>query len=262
MSLEHAFETLDNPLIRQFIFYPRRDFTRPPSDATDYFVQVEPGVAISTRLYTADRRAPTIIYFHGNGEVVSDHDYIAPMYTTRGINLFVADYRGYGASDGLPTFRSIFSDAHPVFREAVRVLSRTGYSADLFVMGRSLGSAPACELAASYPGELRGLIVESGFASATRLMRYLGLPIEAPDNGHLPNLSNVRRITLPSLIIHGRHDSLIPVSEAEAIYESLPATDKRLLIIEGADHNDILYVGAAEYFQALTEFVFAHRVYR
>jgi len=86
---------LDRPEILQFIFYPRKDPVGKPSvsNATDYFIPVEEGIGIGCRFYTAGQNSPNILYFHGNGEIVADHDYIAPMYNERGINLFVADYR-------------------------------------------------------------------------------------------------------------------------------------------------------------------------
>ncbi len=255
MSYERELEALDNPFVTQFIFYPRKDFTQPPPNAADCFVNVEPGVYVHTRLYAVDKAAPTILYFHGNGEVVSDHDDIGPVYNRFGVNLLVADYRGYGASDGQPTFRAVFVDAHRVLEASTSKLQELGYCPSLFVMGRSLGSAPACELAASHPDRLRGLIIESGFASAARLLRYLGLPVEVPDRDDLPNLSNIRRITLPALIMHGEVDNLIPVSEARETYAKLSTEDKRLLIIEDAGHNDIMYVGGRDYFQAIADFV-------
>lgn len=258
MSYGPEFDLFDNSSITQFVFHPRKDLSEPPPNAVDHMVVVEPGVAISTRLYRADIAAPTILYFHGNGEVVSDHDYLAPAYTGVGINLFVVDYRGYGASGGTPTFRSLFTDAPLVLKAVNDTLRDGGFSQDLFVMGRSLGSAPASELAANHPGQLRGLIIESGFASATRLLRYLGLSVQVPDDGSLPNLSNIRRVKLPSLVIHGEFDNLIPISEAEELFANLPVQDKRMLVIRGADHNDILYVGAQDYFQAVANFVFAH----
>lgn len=258
MTYERELDSLDNPLITQFVFYPRRDFTQPPPNAADYFVNVEPGIDVHTRLYTADKPAPTILYFHGNGEVVSDHDDIAPVYNRFGLNLLVADYRGYGASDGRPTFRAVFADAHRVMESSVSRLRELGYGPDLFVMGRSLGSAPAFELAASHADQLRGLIVESGFASAIRLMRYLGLLVQVPDRDELRNLCNIKRITLPALIMHGEIDDLIPKSEAEEAHAKLPTEDKRLLIIEDAGHNDIMYVGGRDYFQAIVDFVNGH----
>ena len=40
---------------------------------------------------------------------------MAPLYRERGINLFVADYRGYGASDGSPGCAALIADSHPLY---------------------------------------------------------------------------------------------------------------------------------------------------
>jgi fermentation-respiration switch protein FrsA (DUF1100 family) len=62
-------------------------------------------------------------------------------------------------------------------------------------------------------------------------------------------------MTLPSLIIHGEADTLVPLSEARTIYEHLGSKEKNLLVIPRAGHNDLLYVGLREYFDALGKFV-------
>ena len=38
------------------------------------------------------------------------------FYHRKGINLVVADYRGYGASNGVPTFSNLISDAHCIYQ--------------------------------------------------------------------------------------------------------------------------------------------------
>ena len=104
-------------------------------------------VSITCRFYVKDAALPTILYFHGNGEVVADQDYIAPLYNERSINLFAADFRGYGASTGSPNFSTMVEDAHPIFDAFLGVLSDGGFKGKVFVMGRSLGSMSAIELA-------------------------------------------------------------------------------------------------------------------
>lgn len=49
----------------------------------------------------------------------------------------------------------------------------------LFVMGRSLGSASAIEIASTYASEIGGLIVESGFAYIIPLLKLLGIDVDA-----------------------------------------------------------------------------------
>ena len=71
---------------------------------------------VSCRFYKGNAEWPWILFFHGNGEVVSDYDEISPFYFKRKINLVVADYRGYGKSGGTPTITDMLSDAHQSVR--------------------------------------------------------------------------------------------------------------------------------------------------
>lgn len=85
----------------------------------------------------------------------------------RGVNFLVADYRGYGLSGGVPTVSAMLGDSHHILDYARIRLEANGYGGPLVVMGRSLGSAPALELAAHRDG-IDGLIIESGFALTAR----------------------------------------------------------------------------------------------
>jgi pimeloyl-ACP methyl ester carboxylesterase len=160
-------EVMDRPEILERLFFPRRELPGEASrgNGMPHAIKVAEGISIGCRFYPAKRGAPSILYFHGNGEIAADYDYVAPLYQERGINLFVADYRGYGRSDGNPGCAALIADSHPLFEGFVAVLQDQGYRGDLFVMGRSLGSAPAIEVAYHYQDQLEGLIVESGFAS-------------------------------------------------------------------------------------------------
>jgi len=198
-----------------------------------------------------------MLFFHGNGEVACDYDGIAPLYQRLGINLFVADYRGYGASGGSPSFSSMLTDAHAIFRYSQGVLRDGGFADRIFVTGRSLGSASALVLASSYQDQVRGLIVESGVASAARLPEHLGLPVDrsALEGAEAAGLAMIRSLRLPVLIIHGEADWLLPPEEALVFHNEAGSEDKRLVLIPGAGHNDILLRGAEQYFSAITEFV-------
>ncbi len=258
MSDQPDYSVLDRPEVLRVVFYPRQDWTSPPAGASDHLVPVEPGVSISCRFYPASPGAPSILYFHGNGEVACDHDWIAPLYNREGIGLFVADYRGYGRSDGTPTFSSMTADAHSIFKFFRKTVRSSGRSEPLFLMGRSLGSHSAAELAFCYPEHVRGLIVESGSPNVARLARLFGLSSERlADLGETLSV-RIRSITLPALIIHGERDSLIPLSEATTLHEEIGSLQKRLVIIPAADHNDIMLRGTEQYFSALRDFVFGN----
>jgi len=249
---------IDDSHLLNYIFYPRPDFTRPPKDAFDLFVSVEPGVDVSCRFYVGDRNWPLILYFHGNGEVVSDYDHIAPIYNQRELNLVVADYRGYGASGGLPTLAAISSDCHLILASVKEEISRRTFTGGLWIMGRSLGSISAIELAYRSNHDFRGLVIESGFVSILPVMKHLGLSLPADtdaDKIEAEALAMVHEIKLPALIIHGEDDQLVPLEEAKRFYDNLGSAEKRLVIIPGADHNDIMFTGIDQYFEAIKDFV-------
>lgn len=259
-DMSNEFTLLDRPEVVQFLFYPRRDFSARPlaANATVHMLPVDEGVSISCRFYPVAGGAPNILYFHGNGEIAGDYDQIAPLFNQIGVNLFVADYRGYGSSGGAPTFGAMMRDAHPIFDGFKQMLKDEGHSGSIFVMGRSLGSAPAIELAFKRQEEAKGLIIESGFATVGRLVDLVGVPVESLglDRSRLSfNVQRMPSITVPTLIIHGEYDNLIPSQHGVDLYESSGAHNKKLLVIPNATHNDIFLVGMDEYLSTLREFV-------
>ncbi|MGD0228745.1 MAG: alpha/beta hydrolase [Syntrophorhabdales bacterium] len=252
-------DLMDRPEILERLFFPRRaspDELTSPYGA-NHTIEVASGVSLGCRFYPAGAKAPTILYFHGNGEIAPDYDYTAHLYQERGINLFVADYRGYGASTGNPTCASLIRDAHPTFHGFVAFLEDRGYTGNLFVMGRSLGSAPAIEVALHYQRVLRGLIVESGFAHTRNQLRRLGVSHlfrDIPDVVGFGNDLKIKEITIPTLIIHGEEDEIIPVDEGRALYALSGASRKTLLLIPRAGHNDLMVYGLAAYMRAIETF--------
>jgi pimeloyl-ACP methyl ester carboxylesterase len=152
------------------------------------------------------------------------------------------------------------SDA-TVVRDACRgILKQHGLTPSrIYAMGRSVGSAAAIEVAVARPGDqLSGLIVESGFADTFALLARLGVWLngatEAADC--FANADKISRVTIPTLVIHGQADVLIPAAEGEELSRRAGAKEKKLLLVSGAGHNDLLLVGRVEYFQAINEFVF------
>jgi len=268
MSHESDFSFLDRPDILEVIFpiaYSPLSlltdvFNPSLSETATRFIEVEPGVRIGCGFWPAGKEYPTILYFHGNGETAGIHEWIAPDYNLRKINLFVTDYRGYGTSGGKPTVTNMIQDAHPLFQGFKEILNNEGYINRYFVMGRSLGSIPALEIAFHHQEEISGLIVESGTAHNFRILwNHLGkTERDIIENSDFQNKVKIRSVYQPTLIIHGENDQIIPVQEGKELYENSPARDKRLLIIPGADHNDVMVVRQDDYFQAIQDLITAY----
>jgi fermentation-respiration switch protein FrsA (DUF1100 family) len=124
-------------------------------------------------------------------------------------------------------------------------------------MGRSLGSAPAIEVAYHYQQQLKGLMIESGFASGRNQLMRLGVSHlfrDVKDPLGFGNDLKIKEITIPTLIIHGEEDEIIPATEGKALYALSGSNEKSSLFIPHAGHNDIMMVGLEAYMGAVERF--------
>ena len=258
-TMETQQNSMDRPEIIQHIFHPvkvAKNVT--PPGAIDIEPQLEGGVAIGCRLFSHSLAAPTLIFFHGTGEIIPDYDEIGPYYLQQGINFLVTEYRGYGWSGGTPLTSTLLPDSNSLFVLLRRWLSDHGYTGALFVMGRSLGSASAIDVAVNHSSEISGLIIESGFAKTLPLAKVLGLDLEEmgiAEEQTFNNSSKIEQFTKPTFILHGQHDQLIPLWQAETLQAASGAKSKELQIVPGADHNSLIAVAGQLYFQAIKKFI-------
>lgn len=250
------YSALDRPDVLQVLFHPRK--TEGPVNGGDRFreflIPVDEDVAVGARFYPTANSGATILFFHGNGEIVPDYDDIAPLFNRMGVNFLAADYRGYGISGGSPTVAAMMRDAHRIFDFTQTFMKENRIGGPLVVMGRSLGSASALELAAAYGTKLDGLVIESGFAWAGPLLRLLGVDPKAigidPSVG-FHNLDKIRRFTGPTVVIHAEFDHIIPFDDGQALFDASAAADRVLIQIPGANHNDIFMRGLDQYLEAI-----------
>lgn len=251
---------LDNPGILQVLFHPRRSHHLMRMGAYTVFVDVEPGVTLAGRLYPATPDAPLILFYHGNGEIADDYDDIASLYTRLGITLLVMDYRGYGKSTGSPTASTLLTDPIVVFEQLATIFEDHDLTPSrVYIMGRSLGSVAAIQTAVHAGDALSGLIIESGFSDTFGLLARMGVRVQhaTEETDGAANAIKMRQVHIPTLILHGERDVLIPPSDGRTLYEECGAADKTLILIPGAGHNDIMMVGMQDYFQAIATFVAA-----
>ena len=260
MTLPHlTYEKLDHPDLLRVLFHPRPDWSSPPPGAVDQEVEVAPGVALTLRYFLAEDPAlPNILFFHGNGEVAADYDEIGPRYNEAGLNFIVAEYRGYGKSGGTPTVSAMISDAHLLLaavREKLQALGRSGH---LLVMGRSLGSVPALELAAGEAESVGGLIVESSIGHTIPFLLCLGVEVArygiVSEADGFKNVQKIALVSKPTYILHAQHDAIIPLTSAETMQMECAAHSKEFQMVPGADHNNIIDRTGRLYFQAIKQF--------
>ncbi len=258
--LQIDYSALDRPEILRFLFHPRPEWSGSISGGAgqNVLIPVEENVAIGASFYMANQKASNILFFHGNGEIVSDYEDLGPIYNRMGINFLPVDYRGYGRSTGNPTVTAMLKDSHKILDFVADWLSKNGYTGPIVVMGRSLGSASALELAANHKERIRGLVIESGFAYASPLLKLLGVDASRlgfKEEEGFRNVDKIQQFEGPTLIIHAEQDRIIPLSDGKTLYQYSRAKDKTLVTIPDAGHNDIFFTGATTYMAAIKTFV-------
>ena len=244
---------LDDPRLGSAIFFPRPDmpYGPPAAGAVDHMFDVPDGARLRLRTYPAPDDASTLLFFHGNGETARDYDSLAPAFQSLSLRLVIAEYRGYGPSTGTPSLSTFLEDAHSSLDEVKRLVPDGG---PILVMGRSLGSAPAIELASARSDDLAGLIVESGFARIVPLLELLGVPATRVGitEEHGPgSLDKMARVTLPTLILHAEYHEIIPIRDAELLDGACADPDHEFVRVPNAGHNDIQMRAGASYFEAI-----------
>lgn len=243
----------DSTAFNQNLFFPRPDYTSPPGNAEEIYVEVGPEIKVHARKFPSPSAGFSLIYFHGNGEIVSDYNDLAQVFGAIGGELVAVDYRGYGKSGGFPSLRTVLNDACSIFEYLKK---NKIVRSDICVMGRSLGSASAIELGVKYP-EINCLVVESGYADPIPLVERRGLRVDSitpEENAVFNNSQKIKNIKSPLLIMHGKEDMIISYAEAELNFKNAGSKIKELELIDGVGHNDILLAPNNKYFGTLEKF--------
>ncbi|MDX1776757.1 MAG: alpha/beta hydrolase, partial [Desulfobulbales bacterium] len=152
---------------------------------------------------------------------------------------------------------TMLADSHIILAAVKDWLAAAGHNGPLLIMGRSLGSAAALELASAHADDMAGVIIESGFATSLPLLINLGVDVAGlgitEENG-FRNVRKIARFTKPTLIIHGQYDEIIPVNSAAILQAQSPARTKELQVVPGASHNTVISSAGELYFSVIKRF--------
>ncbi len=240
-------------LLNALLFFPERTLLAAPRSP---YGDVEVGTEDGERLHAwwvPAQRAPRlghVLFCHGNGGNVGDRVAHAALLTAAGFDVLLFDYRGYGRSTGRPSEDGTCRDAAAALEA---LLGRPEVDrARIFYLGESLGGAVATALALARPPA--GLILHSTFTSVRDMARRhypLVPPAVVPDA--YPSLRRVRDLRAPLLVIHGDRDEIVPLLHSDALFEAAPEP-KRLHIVEGVGHNDLVTFAGEEWAAAIARF--------
>lgn len=188
-----------------------------------------------------------ILYFGGNAERIErNREAFARMFPGRSV--YLVAYRGYGASSGEPGEAALVGDALALFDHVRSVHPGQPVS----VIGRSLGSGVASQLAARRPVAALALVTPFDSMVATAQSHYPIFPVGWLLTERYDSAKALHDVRTPALIAHGGRDEIVPETNTKRLIEALPVPAK-VVRIAAADHNDI--GGYPEYAAALTAFM-------
>ena len=195
-----------------------------------------------------------LIFCHGNGETAVSERHWFNKLSAAGVSVICPEYRGYALSAGKMSEEGCYEAAHAAYDFLVN--EKGVRCEDIFVLGYSLGSAIAVELTVTQI--VGGLILQAPFISGRRLKRCWlgeeGLPIEDDDKS-FPTASRLSSVHVPTLVIHGKSDDVIPFSHGEAVFNRIASNEKAFVPVEYAGHCNFQARLGEDYIPLLSNFI-------
>lgn len=193
-------------------------------------------------LYLPKKSADAVIlYSHGNAETLSSIKPRLYEFYAHNYSVLAYDYAGYGNSTGKPGEKQAYMDIESAYRFLTQ--QEKIPPEKIIVAGYSVGSGPSSYLATEYP--VKGLLLIAPFASAAQVKLPFTIPFD--------RFNNARRLKNKAtdlLIFHGTNDRIIPLRNSRKIFQQSSGS-KKLIVVPGAGHNDILKFTGNSFWQEL-----------
>lgn len=204
------------------------------------------GGEISAAYYKVENAKATILLSHGNGNDIGMEKSFTADANKNGYNVMLYDYYGYGTSSGSPSEANSYLAVEAAYKYLVT--NKKIPSRKIIAYGHSLGSGMATYIAATKP--VGALIIDGGFVTAFRVITVFPLlPFDK-----FRNITRIKNITIPKLIIHGNNDEIISFWHGPALYEAAPSP-KDFLWVKDAGHENSRTVAGKEYWKKWQELV-------
>ncbi len=197
----------------------RRTFNRGNAKLSGWFIE--------------KKRQPLLVYYGGNAMDIS---MMLPYLQTFPHAKLLVNYRGYGLSTGHPTQNDIVADSVAILDE---ILKETGRKPqDVILVGQSLGSGVACQVAAQRKVKKVILLVPFDSLLATAQDMFPWLPVNLLLEDHYRSDLAAKNITCPVSILAAGNDEIIHPSHARKLRDCFP-TPAQYREFPDAHHNSI-----------------------
>lgn len=211
----------------------------PPPGFRLVHTQTDDGLRLSAFYRAAQPGQRTILFFHGNGDNLLGAIEATRGFAANGNGLMLVEYRGYGGNPGSPDEAGLYRDGDA----AMRWLAAEGVAArDVIVVGNSIGSGPATEMARRH--DVAALMLVSGFSSLPDVVGE-AMPF-VPSwlvRDRFDNVGKLARVKAPVFLMHGADDTLVKPANLARLRRARP--DATVVLVPGVGH-ELAYTAAAQ----------------
>lgn len=240
----------------------------------DVYVRSQDGLRLHATWFPAGDQKKAVICFHGyTSQGMSDYIGLSDYYLKRGYSMLLVDERAHGESEGEYIGFGCL-DRMDALNWIGWLIRKTGEDVQILLHGTSMGGATVLMASGlELPHQVKGIISDCGFTSAKEVFTHVlhsmyHLPafpmiqISSLMNkkkagytlGECNAAQEVRKAKVPILLIHGSADTFVPSSMCEEIYKNC-ASEKKMLIVDGAAHAESYYKDMDAYENAMKEFI-------
>lgn len=179
---------------------------------------------------------PVVVHFHGNGEQVGYLGWLAAEWTQRGVSFVAVEYPGYPGAAGSPSEESLVAAADAALQHLTGLLKVD--RSRLVLEGQSVGTGVAVTMASRGWGTKLVLLSPYTSLPAVAASAFPFLPTSLLMRDRFDSASKAPQLKLPTLILHGTKDQVIPFALGEALSRAIPGA--RFVAVKGAGHNDLI----------------------
>ncbi len=212
-----------------FIYFYQRNLLYHPSENNyqndkvqfnyeEVFIEVDSEIKLRSWLIKKDfEKFKTLLIFHGNAGDLSNRIYKLNELNKLNLNILLISWRGFSGNKGFPTEINLYEDA----KSAVKWLNDNKVKNNQIVLyGESLGTGVAVEMAKNT--NFNSIILESPFTSIENSAKiyYPYLPVRLLLKDRYDNISKIKMINAPVLIMHGEKDDVVPISMGKELFKS------------------------------------------
>jgi len=192
------------------------------------------GNTISALIFSSEKSKGIVFYHHGNAGNLESWGQRAIDFTSRGYDVLMYDYRGYGKSTGnIKNEKMLYADATIIYKELLYDYKER----NIIVYGTSLGSGIASYIA--YNNHPQKLILETPYYNFYDVAKfhYPYLPNSLLLHYQFKNNKFLAKIKGDVYLFHGTEDETVPYISSERLAKL--SENIMLFTIKNGSHNNL-----------------------